>query len=49
MPEGQSTIFFKQWGGKNKKQAGRLLDGQIWDQMPVDPSCQPDDQDAQLI
>jgi protein gp37 len=42
-------FFFKQWGGKNKKQAGRVLDGQVWDQMPVDPSWQPDDQDAQLI
>ena len=42
-------FFFKQWGGKNKKQAGRVLDGQIWDQMPGDPSRQLDDQDAQLI
>lgn len=30
-------FFFKQWGGKNKKKAGRLLDGQIWDQMPAEP------------
>lgn len=28
-------FFFKQWGGTNKKKAGRLLDGHIWDQMPV--------------
>lgn len=27
-------FFFKQWGGVNKKRAGRLLDGVIWDQMP---------------
>jgi len=27
-------FFFKQWGGKNKKQAGRLLDGRTWDEMP---------------
>lgn len=27
-------FFFKQWGGTNKKKTGRLLDGQIWDQMP---------------
>jgi protein gp37 len=27
-------FFFKQWGGVNKKKAGRILDGQIWDQMP---------------
>jgi protein gp37 len=29
-------FFFKQWGGFNKKKAGRLLDGRTWDQMPVD-------------
>lgn len=28
-------FFFKQWGGKNKKKAGRLLEGRTWDQMPV--------------
>lgn len=27
-------FFFKQWGGKNKKAAGRILDGRTWDQMP---------------
>jgi protein gp37 len=27
-------FFFKQWGGKNKKKAGRLLDGRFYDQMP---------------
>jgi hypothetical protein len=27
-------FFFKQWGGVNKKAAGRLLDGRTWDQMP---------------
>lgn len=27
-------FFFKQWGGVNKKKAGRLLEGKIWDQMP---------------
>lgn len=30
-------FFFKQWGGTNKKKAGRLLDGQIWDEMPERP------------
>jgi protein gp37 len=30
-------FFFKQWGGVNKKKAGRLLDGRTWDQMPVNP------------
>jgi protein gp37 len=28
-------FFFKQWGGVNKKKAGRLLDGRTWDEMPV--------------
>jgi len=27
-------FFFKQWGGVQKKKAGRLLDGITWDQMP---------------
>jgi hypothetical protein len=30
-------FFFKQWGGKNKKKAGRLLDGRTWDEMPTAP------------
>lgn len=29
-------FFFKQWGGINKKQAGRTLLGQTWDAMPDD-------------
>jgi protein gp37 len=28
------AFFFKQWGGVNKKRAGRTLDGRTWDQMP---------------
>ena len=28
-------FFFKQWGGVNKKVAGRLLDCRTWDEMPV--------------
>jgi protein gp37 len=28
------AFFFKQWGGQNKKKAGRLLDGRTWDEMP---------------
>ena len=27
-------FFFKQWGGRNKKKAGRVLDGRTWNQMP---------------
>jgi protein gp37 len=35
-------FFFKQWGGKNKKRAGRLLEGRTWDEMPRSPGerCQ---------
>jgi len=28
-------FFFKQWGGVQKKQTGRQLDGITWDEMPV--------------
>lgn len=28
------SFFFKQWGGVNKKLAGRELDGRTWDEMP---------------
>lgn len=27
-------FFFKQWGGLHPKAGGRVLDGQLWDQMP---------------
>jgi protein gp37 len=30
------AFFFKQWGGRNKKAAGRLLDGRTWDEYPHD-------------
>jgi protein gp37 len=29
-------FHFKQWGGVNKKAAGRVLDGRTWDQFPGD-------------
>lgn len=29
------AFFFKQWGGFNKKKAGRELDGRTWDEMPL--------------
>lgn len=32
------AFFFKQWGGTNKKKAGRLLDGKTWDEMPTNMS-----------
>ena len=27
-------FFFKQWGGVNKKKAGRLLENRTWDELP---------------
>lgn len=32
-------FFFKQWGGVNKKKAGRKLQGSKWDELPI--SAQP--------
>ncbi|HEX4953494.1 MAG TPA: phage Gp37/Gp68 family protein [Thermoanaerobaculia bacterium] len=29
------AFFFKQWGGKNKKKAGRVLEGRTWNELPV--------------
>lgn len=28
------AFFFKQWGGTNKKKTGRVLNGQVYDEMP---------------
>lgn len=28
-------FFFKQWGGQNKKAAGRVLENRTWDEFPV--------------
>lgn len=33
--EQDTYFFFKQWGGTNKKKNGRLLEGQTWDEMPL--------------
>lgn len=33
--EAKTAFFFKQWGGKNKKKTGRLLEGQTYSAMPV--------------
>ena len=30
------AFFFKQWGGRNKKAAGRELNGRTWDEYPSD-------------
>ncbi len=35
--QAQVAFFFKQWGGVHKKQAGRLLEGCTWDEMPELP------------
>ena len=31
----ETPFFFKQWGGTNKKRAGRLLQGRTWDELPT--------------
>ncbi len=33
--EAHVPFFFKQWGGCNKKKAGRILQGHIYDEMPL--------------
>jgi protein gp37 len=33
--EAHVPFFFKQWGGTQKKKAGRLLEGRTWDEIPV--------------
>jgi protein gp37 len=33
--EAKVPFFFKQWGGTNKKRAGRELEGRTWDEMPL--------------
>jgi Protein of unknown function (DUF5131) len=30
------AFFFKQWGGRNKKRAGRTLSGRTWDEIAKD-------------
>jgi protein gp37 len=30
-----TAFYFKQWGGTNKKKAGKILDGRIYTEMPV--------------
>lgn len=33
-----TPFFFKQWGGVNKKKAGRELEGKIWNEFPMEKS-----------
>ena len=34
------AFFFKQWGGRNPKSGGRMLEGREWNQFPMEfPTC----------
>jgi protein gp37 len=35
-----TAFFLKQWGGRNKKRAGRKLDGRTWDEFPLTRSSE---------
>jgi protein gp37 len=35
------SFFFKQLGGRDKKKAGRILDGRTWDQYPDEMRASP--------
>ena len=37
--ESNVPFFFKQWGGVNKKKAGRELNGRIWSETPLLSPC----------
>jgi protein gp37 len=37
-----TAFFFKQWGGKNKKAAGRMLNGRTFDEMPAARTSSPE-------
>ena len=34
MPKLSRSVLVPQWGGVQKKKAGRILDGRAWDQVP---------------
>lgn len=36
-----TPFFFKQWGGTRKKKNGRVLDGKLWDELPVKADTNP--------
>ncbi|MBI4860709.1 MAG: phage Gp37/Gp68 family protein [Candidatus Riflebacteria bacterium] len=42
-------FFFKQWGGFHKKRAGRLLEGQAWDEVPTKFGKRPRDTATELV
>jgi|SRR3954451_13214976 len=35
------AFFFKQWGGRTSKSGGRLLDGELWNELPDAPALLP--------
>jgi len=37
-----TAFFFKQWGGKNKKATGRVLNGRTFDEMPAGHTSSPE-------
>jgi protein gp37 len=37
--EAEVPFFFKQWGGRTPKAAGRELDGVVWNEMPEHASA----------
>ncbi len=43
------AFHFKQWGGTNKKKAGRLLDGRTWDDKPAKRRAQPEAQRQSML
>ena len=44
-------FFFKQWGGVNKKRAGRELDGKRWDEMPPlsTSTCNAEEKESESV
>jgi len=42
-------FFFKQWGGKNKRKAGRTLEGRTWEEMPLDKTEAEEERDRALL
>ncbi len=43
------AFHFKQWGGANKKKAGRVLDGRTWDEQPARRSARPEEQQQEML
>ena len=43
------AFHFKQWGGTNKKKAGRVLDGRTWDEQPAKRSAQLKEQRVGML